>query len=159
MGTRGGTAVKKNDVRLYNVLFPVWMLVTLPVAWYLVIPGNFVIDSLVLIIAMKALKMEARKRFYFRHILPVFCFGFLADILASLPMYGALMLELGGDYADSPLMTVPCVALAGVLIYVFDYYITFRNCEPDLRKKLSLTYAIATAPYTYMIPSRWLYGF
>lgn len=152
--------MKKNDVRLYNVLFPVWMLVTLPVAWYLVIPGNFVIDSLVLIIAMKVLKMEERKRFYFRHILPVFCFGFLADILAAVPMWlAAVFLEAGGTYGDSPLLTVPGVLAAAGLIYVFDYFVSFRKCEKELRHKLSLTFAIATAPYTFLIPSRWVYGF
>lgn len=151
--------MKKKDVRLYNVLFPMWALMSLPMLWYLVIPGNFIVDSLVLVIAMAVLKLENRWAFYKKHILAVFGFGFLADILAALPMWGAIMLELGGPYCDSPLMTVPCVALAGVLIYVFDYCITFRKCEPALRKKLSLTYAIATAPYTYMIPTRWLYGF
>ena len=151
--------MKKKDVRLYNVLFPVWMLLTLPYLWWLVIPGNFIIDSLVLVIAMAALKMENRKAFYKKHILRIFGFGFLADILAALPMWGMMLLELGGDYGDSPLMTVPGVALAGVLIYVFNYHVTFRACEQVLRKRLSLTFAIATAPYTYLIPSRWVYGF
>lgn len=151
--------MKKKDIRLYNVLFPMWALMSLPMLWYLVIPGNFLVDSVVLVIAMAVLKLENRRTFYKKHILAVFGFGFLADILAALPMYGALMLELGGPYCDSPLMTVPCTALAGVLIYVFNYYITFRKCGPELRKRLSLTFAIATAPYTYMIPTRWLYGF
>ena len=151
--------MKKKDVRLYNVLFPMWALLSLPMLWYLVIPGNFIVDSLVLVIAMAVLKMENRWAFYIKHILAVFGFGFLSDILAALPMWGAVMLDMAGDYCDTPLMTVPCVALAGGLIYVFNYYITFRKCEPRLRKKLSLTFAIATAPYTYLIPTRWLYGF
>ena len=54
--------MKKKDVRLYNVLFPMWMLVSLPMVWYVVIPGNFLIDSLVLIIAMKVLKLLGNKR-------------------------------------------------------------------------------------------------
>ena len=62
----------KKYVKLYNVLFPVWMLMTLPVIWWIVIPGNFVIDSLVLGIAMKVLKLEDRWEFYRRHIIPVF---------------------------------------------------------------------------------------
>lgn len=151
--------MKKKDVRLYNVLFPMWMLVTLPYVWYIVIPGNFIIDSLVLIIAMKVLKMEDRKAFYKKHILPVFGFGFLADILAAVPMWLGVYLELGGTYGDSPLLTVPGVILAAVLIFVFNYFISFRKCEKPLRKKLALTFAIATAPYTFLIPSSLLYGF
>ena len=151
--------MKKKQIRLYNVLFPVWMLVTMPVIWYIVIPGNFIIDSLVLILALKALKVENRKSFYKKHIFLVFGFGFLSDILASRPMWGGVVLEWGGIYGDSPLLTVPGVVLAGVLIYLFNYFITFRKQEKPLRKKLSLTLAIATAPYTFLIPSAWVYGF
>ncbi|MBR2048993.1 MAG: hypothetical protein IKC09_07985 [Oscillospiraceae bacterium] len=147
----------KKDVRVYNVLFPVWMLVTLPMIWWIVIPGNFIIDSLVLFLAAKRLKAEDPKGLYKRHILPVFLFGFLSDILAAIPMWGGVLLELGGIYGDSPLLTVPGVALAGGLIFVFNYFITFRKCEKPLRKKLSLILAVATAPYTFLIPSAWIY--
>lgn len=153
--------MKKKDVRLYNVLFPVWMLVTMPYIWYLVIPGNFLIDSLVLIIAMKVLKLENRKQFYLRHILPVFCFGFLSDLLASVPMWLSIFAweDLGGPYGDRLTLTVPGVLIAAGLIYGFNYWITFRKCEKPLRRKLSATLAIATAPYTFLIPSAWIYGF
>lgn len=147
----------KKDVRLYNVLFPVWMLLTLPTIWYIVIPGNFLIDSLVLFLLMKVMKLEEKWEFYREHIIPVFLLGFLADILASLPMWLGVYLELGGIYGDSPLLTIPGVILAGVLIYVFDYYISFRKLDRPLRRKLALIFAVVTAPYTYLIPSKWIY--
>lgn len=147
----------KKDVKLYNVLFPVWILVTLPFIWWIVIPGNFLIDSLVLYFAAKKLKVEEPKMLYKRHILPVFFFGFLSDILASIPMWGGVYLEIGGPLADSPVLTVPGVLLAAGLIYLFNYGITFRKLEKPLRKKLSQILAIATAPYTFLIPSTWIY--
>ena len=152
--------MKKKDVRLYNVLFPMWMLMTLPTIWYIVIPGNFLIDSLVLIIAMRVLNVEYRMEFYQRHILSVFFFGFLSDILAAVPMWLSMYFleDLGGPYGDSPLLTVPGVILAAALIWVFNYFISFRKCDKPLRKKLALTFAVATAPYTFLIPSAWLYG-
>lgn len=150
----------KKDVKLYNVLFPVWMLMTIPQTWVVVIPGNFLMDSLVLIFAMMMLKMENRKEFYKKHILKVFALGFLADILAAIPMgIGAWGFEFGGPYGDSLLLTLPGVLLAAVLIFVFDYFVSFRECEKGLRLRLALTFAIVTAPYTYMIPSGWIYGF
>lgn len=149
--------MKKKNVRLYNVLFPVWMLVTLPVVWYLVIPGNFIIDSIVLLIAVKLLKIENPSKFYRRHIVPVFALGFLADLLAAAPMWLGVYLELGGAYGDSPLLTIPGVLIAAVLIYGFDYFLSFRKLEKPLRKRLALTFAIATAPYTFLIPSKWIY--
>ena len=148
----------KKEVRLYNVLFPVWMLMTLPVIWWIVIPGNFLIDSLVLTMAMKVLKIENRWAFYRAHIIPVFLLGFTADLLASAPMWLGMYLELGGPLADSPVITVPGVLLAGVLIYGFDYAVSFRRLDNPLRRKLALIFAVATAPYTYLIPSGWLYG-
>lgn len=151
--------MKKKDVKLYNVLFPVWILLTLPQVWWVTIPGNFLIDSLVLVLAMKVLKMKNRMVFYKKHILPVFGFGFLADILAAVPMWLGMYLELGGAYGDSLQLTLPGVLLAAGLIFVFDYFISFRMCEKRLRLKLALTFAIATAPYTFLIPSRWIYGF
>ena len=36
--------MKNTDVRLYNVLFPVWLLWFFPVTWIVVLPANFVID-------------------------------------------------------------------------------------------------------------------
>ena len=47
----------KKDVTLYNVLFPLWMLLMFPVMWLIVLPGNFIIDSIVLIISMLIMKM------------------------------------------------------------------------------------------------------
>lgn len=40
---------KKQSVTLYNILFPIWMLVWIPSPlWLLLIPLNFIIDYLVL---------------------------------------------------------------------------------------------------------------
>ena len=51
----------KKDIRLYNVIFPVWMLVLFPIMWLIVIPANFVVDSLVLIGCMYFLKIDNKK--------------------------------------------------------------------------------------------------
>jgi hypothetical protein len=135
------------------------MLLMFPAAWIAVIPGNFLIDSLVLILSMIALKMSDRKRFYWKHILQIFLLGFLSDIIAA----GIMLLlcskfEIGGNFADGPLLTVPGVLIAAALIFVFNYYITFRKDEKSLRMRLSLIFAIATAPYTFLIPSSLLYA-
>lgn len=37
----------KKDMKLYNVIFPIWMLFFLPPVRLVVLPANFVIDSLV----------------------------------------------------------------------------------------------------------------
>lgn len=59
---------RKKSVKLYNVLFPVWMLLLLPPLWLVVIPGNFIIDSIVLLVSLAILKIGERKQFYKTHL-------------------------------------------------------------------------------------------
>ena len=54
--------IKKNDVKLYNVLFPFWMILMFPALWFIVLPGNFMIDSLVFIVSMTVLKISNKKQ-------------------------------------------------------------------------------------------------
>ena len=53
---------KKNDIKLYNVLFPFWMILLFPQIWLIVLPGNFIIDSIVLIISMALLKIANKTK-------------------------------------------------------------------------------------------------
>lgn len=149
----------KKDVRLYNVLFPFWLLLMIPRFWLVVIPGNILVDSLVLILGMKGMKLPDRREKFKRHLVPVVCFGFLADLLASGMMLAVMELGWGGTYGDSPLLTVPGVVLAAVLIYGLNVTFTFRTWDKPQRKKMALIFAVATAPYTFLIPVRWIYGF
>ena len=150
----------KKPVRLYNVLFPVWRLWLVPQVWLVVLPGNFLIDSLVLFLAMKGLALSDKKRRYGESIWKVFLFGLLADFIAAgVLMFLAFVMEWGGPYADDLYLTVPALFLAGGMIFIFNYYITFRKSEQFVRWRLSLALAVFTAPYTFLIPSRWIYHF
>ncbi len=146
----------KKDTRLYNVIFPFWMLLLLPTTWLIIVPANFVIDSLVLIIAMLVFKMQDKKQIYKKCILKVFLFGFLSDIIGSGLMLVTLLLEWSAT-ADELYFTIPALIISGVLIFVFDYFISFKKLEKPMRLRLALTFAIATAPYTFLIPTEWMY--
>ena len=147
---------QKKSMKLYNVLFPFWMLLLFPQMWLVILPGNFIIDSLVFLISMKALGISEKKQWYKKHILKIFAFGFLSDIIGSLYMLLLLFLELG-ETADELYFTIPALIISAVLIFVFNYFVTFRKTDKVLRKRLSLILAIATAPYTFLIPTSWLY--
>ena len=131
--------VMKKDVKLYNVLFPFWMLLLFPQMWLIVLPGNFIIDSLVLLISMAVLKISDKKQWYKKHILKIYAFGLLADVIGSaymlLMMVGFELGRMGGEL----------------------YLTTFRKADKGLRLKFALAFAIVTAPYTFLIPSSWLY--
>lgn len=145
----------KNN-KLYNVMFPVWMLILFPVVWLVVIPGNFIIDSIVFIISMYCLKLENKKQLYKKNILKIFVFGFLSDIIGSLILLAMVYLEFG-VMGDEWYLTVPTLFIASGLIFVFNYFITFRKLDFKTRLMLSLIMAIVTAPYTFLIPNSWIY--
>ena len=149
--------MKTKQVRLYNVLFPFWMLMLFPITWLVVLPGNFLVDSLVLLISLRVLKIADRKLWYKRHILKIFTFGMLSDLVGA--AYMLLMLSKFdiGYMGDELYLTMPAILIAAALIFLSNYYITFRKVEKPLRFKLALTFAIVTAPYTFLVPTSWLY--
>lgn len=147
---------KKKDIKLYNVLFPFWMLLLFPVTWLIVIPGNFLIDSLVLLVSLSALKIADKKQWYKRYILKIFAFGMLSDIIGAAYMMLMVVLEIG-RMGDEPYLTIPGLLIAAVMIFVLNYFVTFRKVEKSLRVKLALIFAVVTAPYTFLVPSSWLY--
>ena len=149
----------KNSIKLYNVLFPVWFLMLLPQLWLVILPGNFLIDSLVLIISMYALKTPEKKVFYKQHILKIFLFGMLSDIIGAAYLFlMAFVFELG-IMGDELYLTGPALLLAAGMIFVLNYFVTFKKEEAPLRLRLALIFAIVTAPYTFLIPSSWIYRF
>ena len=149
--------MKPKDVRLYNVLFPFWMLVLFPTVWLIVLPGNFLIDSLLLLIALRCLGIYEKMLWYKRHILKIFTFGMLSDLVGAAYMLLLMMRFDVGNMGDELYLTLPAILLAATLIFLSNYYITFRKVEKPLRLKLALTFAIVTAPYTFLVPSSWLY--
>lgn len=146
----------KKDVKLYNVLFPFWFLMLIPSTWIIVLPGNFLIDSLVLIISMCCMHVENKKYFYKKHIWKIFAFGLLADLIGSGLLFLSLVLEWS-TMGDELHITFPAMLISAACIYLFNYFITFKKDDKRIRFKMALTFAIATAPYTFLIPSSLLY--
>lgn len=150
----------KKQIKLYNVMFPLWMILFLvPGVWLLVVPGNFIIDSIVLLISCYALKIADKKSVYKKSILPVFLFGLLADALGSAFAFSLVLFFELGHMGDELYITLPALFISMVLIFVFDYYISFRKIESKSRRNLALIFAIATAPYTFLVPSSLLYNY
>lgn len=147
----------KKDIKLYNVLFPFWMLMLFPQLWLIILPGNFIIDSLVLLISLRILKICERKQWYKTYILKIFAFGMISDIIGSAYMLFMMLVFEVGNMGDELYLTVPGLVIASVWIFVLNYCVTFKKLDKKLRLKLALIFAVATAPYTFLIPSSWLY--
>lgn len=146
-------------MKLYNVLFPLWMLMLFPQMWVIVLPGNFIIDSLVLTACMFILHMTDKWCFYKKHILQIFGFGMLSDLVGA--AYILLLWILVPDiitWGDEFYLTIPALLISAACIFLFGYFVTFKKSDKAWRLKLALAFAIVTAPYTFLVPSRWLYG-
>lgn len=155
---------KDNSVRLYNVMFPIWFLFFFPVLWLVMLPVNFGVDSLVLMLSAKKQQVEDRKALWKKHILPVWGIGFLSDLIGAavlIPLY-LLIVEsplvdsfLNPVYFPGSIITaIPGVIVAGFMIYILNRKLTFRKStlDPAVIHKLCLHLAIFTAPYTMLIP-------
>ncbi len=148
----------KKDFKLYNVLFPFWMLLFFPWMWLIVLPGNFIIDSLVLLTSVYFLKIEDKKKLYKSSILKIFGIGIVSDVVGSAYMFLMLTVFQVGSMGDEWYLTAPGLIISAVLIFILNYYVTFKKCDKKYRFKLALIFALVTAPYTFMIPSSWLYS-
>lgn len=148
----------KKEMKLYNVLFPFWMLLLFPQVWLIVLSGNFIIDSLVLLVSMYLLKIEDKKLFYKRNILKIFGFGMISDVLGSAYMLLMMVWLQIGRMGDELYLTLPALVISAALIFVFNYFIALRKYDTKMRFKIALAFAVVTAPYTFLIPSSWLYG-
>ena len=46
----------KKQIRLYNIILPIWLLIVLPQVWLIVLPANLTIDGLVLLLTLCCMK-------------------------------------------------------------------------------------------------------
>lgn len=167
----------KKEIKLYNIIFPIWMLVLLPPMWIAILPANFIIDSIVLLIALKfIIKNTDIRKNYKKTVFKVWILGFAADLAGTLTLFvvetgfsnmgNKVINQLEAIYwnpLDNPYAFIYicfAIVISAILIFIFNYKISFKNV--DLNKiekiKVSLTLAILTAPYTFLIPTEMVYN-
>ena len=160
--------MNKKDLKLYNLIFPVYMLWLMPPIFFIVAILNFIIDSIVVLITKKVLKIENIFSKYKKVILKVWLFGFIADFIGAfflflmsglfenlnIPIkYNIDYNPFGNIYAL--IITIIGILIAGVLIFIFNKKICFKKIELTEKQKfvLSLVLAIATSPYLFLLPT------
>ena len=168
----------KKEIKLNNLIFPIWILWLFPPIVIVAMIGNYIIDSLVILLALVVFKVssvtgESTKSLYKRSILKVWIFGFLADILGTALLF-IIMMILGGtkdlvqgisynplSNLGSFLIVFIAILAAAVFIYIFNYNYVFNKLiiERKARLKVALTIAILTMPWTYLIPTEWFFKY
>lgn len=165
--------MKTHKVRLYNMIVPVWLLwMFFPWMWLVILPGNLLVDMLVVFFTLLALKRRDKRRLMKRLWWRVWLRGFAADAIGVVWLILALILyEAGGRDAFwmswlGPVMynpfghpvaflwTAVAVAISGVCIYIFDRQVLRKT--PGLTSReahiIALSLAIVTAPWTFFLP-------
>lgn len=159
--TKKGVKMRDNmsDTKLYNLIFPTFILLYFsPKALAISLLGNLIIDSVLIIIISCLIYGKFNKTFFFHSVFVAWGFGFLADII------GAIISLIG--YLNSTGQTKHTffvyigIIIAAIFIYLFNYFCTFARFELDKTQRIlsSLTFAIITAPYTFLLPEEILMG-
>ncbi|MBR4163677.1 MAG: hypothetical protein IKR11_09160 [Solobacterium sp.] len=167
----------KRTYRLYNILFPIWMLIFFPTyLWLLLIPANYLIDYLVTRLSMKYLDIEDYRKKALRHSWKICIIGFLSDLIGAAFLLGTELIvdrqgnrdlyELINGINWNPfvniysfLLIVAGIVIAGVCIYFLNRWMLGKDKELTKQQvnKIALYLAIFTAPYLFLIPSMWIY--
>lgn len=172
--------MKKNNVKLYNLIFPIWLLWLIPIIWIVVLPANFIIDMIVIVVTMKYLKIQNIKENTKAVIFRVWMFGFIADFIGTALMFTANVIDfdyktqigkwwysnISNAVSYNPfesiyaiLWVTVSVIITGFFIYLFNYKFTLNksNLDNNQKKKLALSLAVFTAPYLFYIPTTWFF--
>lgn len=158
----------KRQTKLYNVLFPIWLLWLFPQVLAVVIPGNLAIDCLVLLLTLLALKHTEKGAVVKAVWWKFWLLGFAADLVGTAwMMLGWYLMELPAldgvvSYIDmvrpftNPIAffwTLAGVTIAGVCIYFFDKRAMKKCGALDGRQRhiIALTMAVVTAPWLFFL--------
>ena len=164
---------KSNNIRLYNILLPLWLIIFLPsYFWLVLIPLNYLVDRVVLKWSLG--DMPDKGLFCRKHTWKICLAGFLSDFVGaaimlaiSIPIadHSEALYDIGHAIMFDPfsnlpglLIVVACIAVSATCICFFDRLILARaGLDPEQVKRAAIRLAIITAPYLYLFPSRLLY--
>ena len=83
----------KKNTKLYNMIIPIWMAFIFPWMWIIMLPLNYIIDSLVFYITMRILKLKQKKLVYKISILKIWIFGFISDFIGAVILFIPLIIN------------------------------------------------------------------
>ncbi len=174
--------MKQKNIKLYNIIFPIWFIIIFPLTWPIIIFLNLGIDSLIIYFSMKKYKIDDINTIYCKTIVKIVCFGFLADVIGGVVMaipeiffmaipeffytYYPEFIEFRWAVTYNPFENIKSLVwvlmsmmISSVLIYILNYKWTFKYIEIDniIKKKLSLILAITTTPILFLLPTNWFF--
>lgn len=175
--------MKKNEIRLFNLLVPLWIMVWIPGWWWLLlIPANYLLDRFILKRCLDR-KVPDSKPFVRKYSVKVCIFGFLSDFIGALFLLAVFMgTSVIGEYMKdgsnhdtglkiakwagesmsnvwhdplSIIISAVGVGISALLIFVFNKRMLAKNTGigEENARYAAKWLAIVTAPYLYLIPA------
>jgi hypothetical protein len=151
----------RKQTRLYDVVFPVWLILLHPLVGIPAYAINYFVDFFVLKFSLRrqGIAVEGKRLWGLTFALSLIGFG--SDILGVVVLF---TLHTGVAYlipnynpwfsSIGLLVTGLAVVCTGVLIFFFDRVYLSRRLQIDRRLagKVALSFAIITAPYLFLLP-------
>ncbi len=161
---------------ILNIIFPIFMLWLFPSTWIFIIIANFIIDFAVVYFTCRYLHIKKIKHLLKKSFIITYLSGFVADFIGNLILIflPEIVYLFNNNLASSLsyaifwnpysnllgfLAILLVVILCSFIIWALNYYIAFKSSgiSLDERFKLSLSLAIFTAPYLFLLPSYLIY--
>lgn len=166
--------LKNKTTKLYNILFPVWLLVFMPTPlWLILIPLNYAIDCFVLRRSLRG--TENADRICSCSSWKICLAGFAADLAGAAFMFAEMLLSdrflpglsdrIGYGLSMDPFYNIWtfCSVLIAVLISAAVIFFADRailrkdGADAESALKAALNLAVFTAPYLFFFPSKLIY--
>lgn len=147
------------DIKIFNVVFPLWFMMFVPPFIFIPLVSNFIIDSIVIYLTLRSNHFVLSRKKFWRLVFFAWIFGFIADLIGA----GLLLLFSVYFNIDSyRIWTDPItvflylfsVIVTGVMIGGFNLWLCKKcNIPMEVSCKVGLTMGIITAPWLFLIPS------
>ncbi|MCH5296476.1 MAG: hypothetical protein J1E85_02280 [Ruminococcus sp.] len=172
------------EYKLYNVIFPIFMLFIFnPFLLIFSLCGNFIIDSIVLLIISFLFYKKLSLQFYISNIFKVWLFGFFSDFVGLFYLIMVSLLSNASYYDGDDLgkqilsgvysatnqshfdsfwgfaFIMSGIIISAAIIFLMNYIFTFNKLDISKKQKLfsALILAVSTAPYTFLLPKELFY--
>lgn len=158
--------------KIYSSVFPMWMLLLIPTTWIIMLPLNYVWDTIILLIAFCIVKVEKKAEVYKNCIIRVWFFGILSSLLgatiASIPEFLTTRFNIFSNIGTNPYKNVWLFifVILGILVsyyftYTFNKKYSFSRTGLDhiRRKRIAKIVAVFTLPYLFLVPSNYIYKY
>ena len=149
--------------KLYSFFFPSWFILLFPLTWLIVLPLDFLRQTLVILVALKILNAQHIFEKYKKVIFKVFLYGLVADFVGISCI--SFITSVSGTVSNIPgfIGSIGNSLFKGMIIGPFDSIIGFilnlnyniknLDIETEDKKKFALYLAIFTAPYIFYYPT------